>query len=241
MQELMDFHKWEFHHYLVIAGIAVVLLALILYFIPGIRIKLPAIVMSSLGFLAAGLGLGMLAMAIMGYHYEDMSTQQMNAAEKSKGSGNMANMMKMKGGGKMPGGGGRGGPPSSKTELAAFVGKLDLLTSKPLAIDLADDKKTKVAQVLQGLDKQDTLSEEDAKKKLDALEDQLKDYKDTFLAVGFRWPSESGSARPPATSPNPFKDEANSRHLKALQERLSKGKAGAPAGKTDAAAQNRGN
>ena len=126
-----------------------------------------------------------------------------------------------KGGG---GGGGRGGP-SPKTQLATLVDKLDVLTSKPLAIELSPEKKTKVGELLKGLDQKAELTDEEAKEKLDSLLDQVKDQKSTLEAAGYRWPGEGGGggrgAAPPA---NPFKEEANSQHLKALQERLAKGK-----------------
>jgi heme A synthase len=54
--QLTDWTKWEFYHYLIAAGVVVIVLALILYFIPGFRIKMPAIVIAALGSLAAGLG-----------------------------------------------------------------------------------------------------------------------------------------------------------------------------------------
>ena len=120
---------------------------------------------------------------------------------------------------------GRGGPgagrQNSKALLASLVDKLDLLTRKPLTIELTPHEKAKLAEQLQGLAEQEKLSDEEAKKKLDNLVALLKDNKDSLQAVGFRWPGESGPAlRPPADSPNPFKEEGNNNHLKDLQERL---------------------
>src|SRR5712691_11526480 len=68
MQQLIDWTKtWEFYHYLIAAGIVVTVLALILYLIPALRIKMPALALCSLGCLAAGLGIGMLTLVAMGY------------------------------------------------------------------------------------------------------------------------------------------------------------------------------
>jgi hypothetical protein len=236
--QLTDWTKWEFYHYLIAAGVVMVVLALILYFIPGFRIKMPAIVIAALGSLAAGLGIGMVVMAALGYHLEPRtsvdeppgaggtqgkgSEMMKGMGGRGKGGGGMGGMMsgKGKGGGGM--GGGRG--PSPKTQLATLVDKLDVLTSKPLAIELTPDKKVKVAELLKGLDDKAELSDEDAKQKLDALLAEVQDQKRTLEAAGFRWPGEGGGGRAGATPPNPFMDEANSQHLKALQERLAKGK-----------------
>src|SRR5205807_5943558 len=140
---------------------------------------------------------------------------------KAKGGGDMGGMAKGKGGG---GGGGRGGP-RPKKQLATLVDKLDVLTSKPLAIELSPEKKTKVGELLKGLDQKADLTDEEAKEKLDSLLDQVKDQKSTLEAAGYRWPGEGGGGGRGGTPPaNPFKEEANSQHLKALQERLAKGK-----------------
>ena len=92
-------------------------------------------------------------------------------------------------------------------------------------IELSPEKKTKVGELLKGLDQKAELTDEEAKEKLDSLLDQVKDQKSTLEAAGYRWPGEGGGggrgAAPPA---NPFKEEANSQHLKVLQERLAKGK-----------------
>src|SRR5438876_1310244 len=149
MPQLADWTKWELYHYLIAAGVVVVVLALILYFIPGFRIKMPAIAVAGLGCLAVGLGIGMVTMVALGYHLEpshgsgevppvgmaDMgkgSDMKGGGGGRGRGAGGMGAMGGM---GKDRGmGGGRG--PSPKTQLATLVDKLDVLTGKPLTIDL---------------------------------------------------------------------------------------------------------
>jgi hypothetical protein len=110
--------------------------------------------------------------------------------------------------------------------LAALVIKLDRLTSKPLSIDLSEDQKKRLREQLQGLADQDKLSDDEAKKKLDALLDVLKSNKDTLVAAGYPWPGERPQGpRMEAPSQNPFRERGNQNHLKALEDRLAKGTA----------------
>src|SRR5437868_8516975 len=70
MEQWTDISKWQLYNYLIAGGIGVTVLALLLYLIPGLRLKMPAIIVSSLACLVAGLGLGMLVMVSMGYQLE---------------------------------------------------------------------------------------------------------------------------------------------------------------------------
>jgi hypothetical protein len=124
-------------------------------------------------------------------------------------------------------GGGMGGRgPSARNQLAALVAKLDQLTGKPLAVQLSDEQRAKLREQLEGLDAKDELSDDDAKKRLDAVLDIVKDDRETLEAAGYRWPGQQGGFRPPADTPNPFKEGQNAQHLKSLHEQLAKGKAG---------------
>jgi hypothetical protein len=109
--------------------------------------------------------------------------------------------------------------------LSFLVTKVEALTGKPLALQLSDEQKKKVREQLQGLEGQENLSDEDAKKRLDGLLDVLKDQRATLEAAGYRWPGE-GFGQPPSDVPNPFKEEPNANRLKAIRERL-----GTPAAK----------
>ncbi|MDB5308312.1 MAG: hypothetical protein JWO38_2514 [Gemmataceae bacterium] len=149
----------------------------------------------------------------------------------AKGGGGMGGGM---GGGGMGGGGmGGGRGPNPKTQLAQLVGKLDVLTRKPLAVSLTPDQKQKAKEILTGLEGKDELSEDDAKAKLDALLKVVEGQKETLESAGYRWPSQGGGGGgggagggggggPPAPPPNPFKEGDPEKRLKSLQDTLGK-------------------
>jgi hypothetical protein len=224
----------DLQSYLILGGVAVILIALLFYLLPISKTKMPAILASSLGALALGTGLGMVAMAGFGYRLPapkastagseettiDPRTKSMQSMLKGKGG----DMAKGSGGGMSKGGatkGGRGPAPSAKSQLASLVAKLDLLTGKALTLDLSKGEKGKVAEQLKGLEESKELSEDEAKQKLDTLLDVLKSHKETFEAAGYRWPGQpDGGSRPAAGAGNPFQEKENAQHLKSLQGRL---------------------
>jgi hypothetical protein len=248
MEQWTDISKWQLYNYLIAGGIGVTVLALLLYLIPGLRLKMPAIIVSSLACLVAGLGLGMLVMVSMGYQLErraapageeggagamDGAKMAAMMAKGGMGKGDMGKGDMGKGGmgkggmGKGGMGGGMGGGGAQpKAQLAGLVDKLDLLTARPLAIQLTDEQRAKIAEQLKGLDEAKDLTDEEAKKRLDALMETLKPYRETLEAAGYRWPGAGGGGgQQPPPPPNPFMEEKNNKHLKELQERLTKGKA----------------
>jgi hypothetical protein len=121
-------------------------------------------------------------------------------------------------------GGGFGGPPSSRVQLATLIAKLDLLTGEPLTLKLTDAQRARLREQVRGLAEHEELSAEDATKRLDAILEIVKDQRTTLEAAGYRWPGQRGGFRPPADRPNPFREEADGQHLKALEEHLAKGK-----------------
>jgi len=234
----------EFQYYLAAGGLAAALLAVVLYFTTGSGVRIPAAIGGTVGGLVGGIGLGILVMGGLGYHWERQAgSSDANGAAAAPGPGNMqeaamarragpgggmmgGGMMGggggMMGGGGMAGGGTSGRPPGAASQLTSLVAKLDLLTAKPLAINLTDAQKEKVRKQLQGLRKSDMLNENDARKKVDALQDILKDHKDALTAVGYRWPGQGGRSGGGMKPPNPFKADEDGKHLKALEDRLAK-------------------
>ena len=128
-------------------------------------------------------------------------------------------------GGSMPSGMGGGRGPSAKNQLASLVSKLDQLSVKPIKLELSDEEKKKIDEQIHGLDQAAELTDEDAKKRLDALLEVVKDQRVVLEEAGYRWPGQGGGFRPPANPPpNPFKEDPNRQHLKSLEDQLAKGK-----------------
>jgi uncharacterized protein (TIGR03067 family) len=114
----------DLHTYLIVGGIAVIVLAFICYLLPLRRLKIPAILASTLGALALGVGLGVTAVFMMGYHWERQPLQlgagEGGGAAKGGGKGGgkgknvgadfMAKMKNFKGGKGKAAEGGKAGP-----------------------------------------------------------------------------------------------------------------------------------
>lgn len=179
--------------------------------------KVPAIVATGVVCLVIGLGIGLLGATFFGNPAPPAGAMEQGPPAGLPGGG-------MAKGGGPPGAGKAGGfrGPSPKNQLVSLVNKLDLLTEKPLAVSLNAEQKKQVSERLKGLDALESLSDEDAKTRLDALLEVLKDHKGTLEAAGYRWPGQQFSR--PADVPNPFKDEKNAKALTALQERIGKPK-----------------
>jgi hypothetical protein len=219
--------------YLAIGAGVLVFLAVVLYFTLGAKnTKLPAIIASSIGCLAAGAALAILGMGALGYERQGSSEASAAPGTGAGGGGGMG-MMGGDGGGDIMMGGAMGGPPPTKVQLQNLVTKLDQLTQKALLVELNEEQKKKVLEQLQGLAEKEKLTDEDAKKRLDALLDILESQKDTLVAAGYRWPRArvgffaAGFGRGPLAfgrelpDQNPFKDERGD-PLKSLQKRLAK-------------------
>lgn len=196
-----------------------------------------------IGILLGGGGMW-LTMERYGYHWEkeppkDRSKEEGKDKEKEKGKGkggaNGGGSAKANGGGEGKGknggegkskGGGPGGPrrANPKPQLVSLVTKLDILTQKPLFVDLTPEQKAKVRDILKGLADDDLLGDESAAEKLDGLLVVLKDHRQSLEAAGFRWPVSSPTPTgPPSGLPNPFQEEDNEKHLKSLENTLNKG------------------
>ncbi len=225
-------------------GGIVLLLAIVFCFLRLGKLSIPAGVVAGLAGLGTGTALGVVLMGLMGYQIKapesDNEPADASAGPRPGGGGmmmgggppGMGGMRGMPGGGMMGGrGGGPGGfggfRPSSKAQLASLVGKLELLTSKPLTLELNAEQRQQVRKQLEGLADKEELSDEEAKKRLDALLEVLEDHKDTLTAVGFRWPGERGGGggfgRPGQAPANPFTAKAARKDLEALDRRLGGG------------------
>jgi len=222
---LNDMAMWQ---WFAIAGGAVLLLSLIMYFLPAGKMKLPAVVTASFGGLVAGLALGVMLMAVFGYK----ATREQSSSDGAGGGPTAA--PKMAGPGapgfaKGPGGPapkGPGGPPaapSPKVQLAALVTALDTVADRPVTITLTPEQKTVIAEKLKGLDQPAELTDDDAKARLDAILKEVEKDQKTLETVGFRTtPPAKGGFGPPKEVPNPFKEGPAAERLKSLLDRLNK-------------------
>jgi len=188
---------------------------------PAMNSKLPAVVVASIVSLALGGGLCVLGMTLFGYQLPSAgasSVAQAGQAAAPKGAAPKAGAAGGEKGKK-----GKGGFNNSRTQLAQLVTKLDVLTGKPLHLELPAETQAKVADQLQGLGGDEELADDTAKRKLESLLELVKDHKETLEAAGFRGPDSGGGRFIAPTAGNPFSDDKTGKHLKDLQERLQKG------------------
>lgn len=240
-EELLDPNNatWEHFRYLGIGGAIVLVLALLLAFLLP-KVKIPGAIVAAFGALALGVTAGVLGMAFVGYQLptdrkkgDGASTAVLadpKGAVGAPGGGKGMPGMGMPGMGMgmpgMPGmgGGGKGGGPkgpSNKAQLASLVGKLQQLTEKPLHIALNDKQKSVISEHIKGLAELEELSDDDAKKRFDAILEVVTGDRKTMEAAGFRWPGAGAGggggggfgAPPPA---NPFTADDNKAALEAL-------------------------
>lgn len=189
--------------------------------------KVPAIIAASVICFAAGVAVGVVAAAAIRSAVWDAPAITVNEAPpggEAKGGGMGKGMGKMGFAGAAKGG--FGGGANAKSQLVALVTKLDQLTAKPLAVRLSDEQRAKLREQLQGLAEMEELDDEDAEKRLNAVLEIVKGERETLEAAGYRWPGQGAGWRLPADAPNPFSHEENGKHLKSLQEHLTK--AGSP-------------
>jgi len=186
--------------------------------------SVPAIVATGIVCLALGAGAGAVGMKVYQTFKSDAAAP---SATDTTAPGGNANGMP---GGGMPGGGMRGnrggGGPPVKFQLVGIVTRLDLLTSKQLVLSLSDDQRAKLSEQLKTLDA-DELSDDDAKKHLEAIQEIVKDNKATMDAAGGlgggggRGMGRGNQADQPS---NPFKAGTAATHLKGLQDYAGKAK-----------------
>lgn len=205
----IDLNSFQTYHYLVIGGGCLAAVALGAYFMAGSRWKVPAAVACGLGGLAAGLALGVLAMAAFGYHWNPENERPAGTGPAPQGKDGPAG----------PGAGASRGP-SPKRQLTQMIVKLDQLTARPLEVKLSPEQRRQVLEQLDGLTEPDVLHPEEAQQRLSALAALLKSHKVVFEKAGYQWPGES-YFQPPGDFPNPFKGDTEAKHLNALRQRLA--------------------
>lgn len=230
---LNDLQSW---HYVVIGGGILLVLSLVLYFLPVKKLKIPGVLTAAVGGLALGLATGVVWLA--GFGYKPNPDDQPSAESKDGDSPALKAMAKgggPKGGGAPKGGGGPkggfgGAPPNPRVQLVGLVNTLDRLVDQPVALNLTADDRSTIATQLKGLDQAGSISEDDAKARLEAILKVVEKDRKALEAIGYRWPSPDGKGPPkggfggppPKDSPNPFREEPNTDHLKSLQGRLEK-------------------
>jgi hypothetical protein len=239
----LDWHRQEFYHYLAVGGAIIVALSVAVYAVPGGKFKVPGIVLSIIGSLGAGVASGVLLMGLY-LHEREKKEAEANAGSENNAGGDAGRG----GGGRMPmpmpggggGPGGRGAEGANKAQLTRLVNKLDVMTEKPLVVQLSDKQRKEVNELLDGLADLEELTDDEAKEKSEKLHKLLEDQKATLTAAGYNWPGEGrggrgggmgggpmpGIARGRGDAPeppkNPFKEKANAEHLKQLTDRLNK-------------------
>lgn len=213
----VDLTNVNLYYGLAAGGGVVALLAAFAHSRGGPKVRASAAVVAAVGGLGAGLALGVILMGLLGYRTKAPEPPAPGSP------GDPRTRMAAGGPGPGRGRGGRGGQASAKVQLANLVGKIHLLTGKPLALRLSDEQRRKVREQLAGLDQLEDLGEEDAQKRFDSLLTTLGEDKETLDAVNYRWsrpggaPGLGGSPPPPA---NPFREGTAREQVQSLQKRL---------------------
>jgi hypothetical protein len=116
-----------FYYKLLAVSVCIIVVAVILYFVPGGRIRIPATVLCSLACLFAGIGLGVIGMDSFGFHWERAPTPPILRSPFGGGGG--------------PGGGGAGGGESKKGGEGAGKKGDDKKGDGPNAKERSEKKK----------------------------------------------------------------------------------------------------
>src|SRR5262249_47461032 len=122
-----------------------------------------------LGGLFIGLAVGMLTMFLL----QGAMPQAKAATPAAEATAPADNNRRSMAPAMMGIGGGRFAFP--KGQLAALVDKLNLLTDKPLTLQLSDEQKQRLREQVQGLQDIQELSDAEAQKRIEAVQDAIKD------------------------------------------------------------------
>jgi hypothetical protein len=221
-----DWSEWSWYVYLAVGGAVLILASAGMYFSSASQNKVPAYLLAIVGGLglgAAGAIIGMMGFGWRWYAQKyDNGTQMaaptmpVNAGGPPMGEGGP------RGGGMRGGGGPRGGSgPNSKNQLASLITRLDLLTHERPAVKLDGEQKKKMREQILQLDEKEELSEEEAKKKLDAVMEILTDdQRKTLGEAGATGAGQRGGNRGGEAPANPFLEGQANQHLKSLRGEL---------------------
>jgi len=105
-----------------------------------------------------------------------------------------------------------------KHHLAALVVKLDQLTGKPLALELNDEDRAKILELLEGVEDSVTHNEV-AADRLGRILEIVEDDRATLHAAGYRWPGTPLFR--PGMEPEPFMSPRNLNALNSLRAKLA--------------------
>jgi hypothetical protein len=232
-------------------GSCVLVLALLTVFVLVLAVRqqrtkrdLPLWLLS--GFVGVLLGVAGSAAAVLLTHYDLVrrippDPAQLAAEAAAANAETEAHSERMDGMAQGPGGGmggmmggGRGGPggfaPAPKRQLTTLVQKIDLLTGD-VALDLTTDQATQICGLLADIETSETMSDEEATAKYDALLAVLsEEQRAKEQAVGLPrrprrggGPGMGGMMGGPGSGPsdeNPFRSEENAQALTQLRERF---------------------
>jgi hypothetical protein len=204
------------------AGIGVVLICLVLRQIESMQKNVPIWLFTGLLGILVGGGAALVALHSLGYHWDKQPASTADASQSRAtmgpsmaggGSGGGGGMMGggMGGGGMMggggpgggggmggPGGGGSGGPPPRAT-LSTLVGKINLVVGG-LHLNIDQDRAAKLLKVTEEFVDADELTDEDAKKHIDAINELLTTDEEELLA-SFSLPRRPGGGGPGGGGP----------------------------------------
>lgn len=180
--------------------------------------QLPATIAVAIITLAVGGGAGLIG----GLFWAEAKAEQkyketikgMNIVPADKGGG-------AKGGGDKGGGKDKNGPKvDNKVRFAGLVTRLGLLLDTQIQFN--DEEKAQLRQVLEGLDKLDSLSEEQAAERMKMLVLALSRNANELNARGIRVPGDDSPTidlrKEHTNLANPFTYELSAQALKALQK-----------------------
>lgn len=182
-----------------------------------------AVALGTLGGMVAGLVIGGLGAIFFGEPIDDVSGLRRPLGPFAKGAGASPPP-----GPAAKGTGPTSGGPNPKTQLATLVQKLDQLVDHPVNLELGPEARASLRRQLQGVEKFPELTREEAKTRLDAIHELLRDQRPTLEAAGYRWPGGGagggrgmmGPMMGPSDPPNPFQETDGSSALLSLRERL---------------------